>query len=98
MPKGREKSGRFRKVFVRSPGGNVKVHYRERKPKAAHCPVTGQKLKGVPRERPAKMASMPKTHKRPERPYGGVLSSRAMRDVMKQKAQTLMRKLRGEQK
>ena len=29
------------------------------------------------------MAKLSKTQKRPQRPFGGVLSSRAMRDVLK---------------
>ena len=43
-------------------------------------------LKGVPRERPYKMRTMAKTKKRPERPYGGVLCSKCMREIFKEKA------------
>ena len=79
------KSKRFRKIFVRTPGGKTTVHHRERKPSPARCALTGQILPGVPRERPAKMVNLPKTKKRPERPYGGILSSRAMRLIFKQR-------------
>jgi len=88
MPKGREKSGRFRKVSVRTPGGKVAVHLRERKPNKAKCAHCKKQLSGVPRERPAKMANMPKTAKRPERPYGGALCSACTRVVMKAKARS----------
>jgi large subunit ribosomal protein L34e len=86
MPRGMFKSGRLRKIFVKTPGGRVKVHYRERKPSRAVCGNCKKQLAGVPRERPSKMMNMPKTAKRPERPYGGVLCSACMRLLMKQRA------------
>jgi large subunit ribosomal protein L34e len=79
MPAGKHKSGRYRKIFVKTPGGKNTVHYRERKPSKALCGKCKKQLAGVPRERPAKMANMPKTAKRPERPYGGVLCSTCLR-------------------
>ncbi|PIN73425.1 50S ribosomal protein L34e [Candidatus Woesearchaeota archaeon CG10_big_fil_rev_8_21_14_0_10_45_16] len=86
MPKGREKSGRFRKVFVKTPGGDTKVHLRERKPSKAVCGTCKKPLLGVPRERPAILGKMPKTARRPERPYGGVLCSACTRKLLQQKA------------
>lgn len=86
MVSGRFKSRSKRKVFVKAPGNKVKVHYRQRKPQRAVCAKYGTPLVGVPRESPSKMANLPKTKKRPERPYGGVLSSKAMREKMKEKA------------
>lgn len=86
MPAGRFKSRTFRRVKKVAPGGRNLLHYEKPKPKAAKCPVTGEKLKGVPREKPTKMQNMPKTKKRPERPFGGVLSSKASRNILKKKA------------
>ena len=86
MVAGKHKSNSLRKVFKRTPGGKNKVHYVKRKPTAAKCSVTGKVLAGVPRERQPKLNSMPKTRRRPERPYGGVLSSQAMRKKLIQKA------------
>ena len=86
MPQGKFKSGRFRKIFVKVPGGDTKVHYKERKPQNAHCAITGEVLHGVPRERPAKLGKLSKSKRRPERPYGGMLSSKALRLLMKRKA------------
>ena len=56
-----------------------------RKPKLGVCSVTGQPLNGVAHELPSKMRHLPKTKKRPTRPFGGVLSSKAMRAVFKAK-------------
>jgi large subunit ribosomal protein L34e len=60
----------------------VKPGYRSgtlRKPSNAKCGVCGAILSGVPRERPYKMQKLPKTKKRPERPFGGVLCSACSR-------------------
>ncbi|MDP3734321.1 MAG: 50S ribosomal protein L34e [Nanoarchaeota archaeon] len=81
MPAGKHKSGRFRKIFVRAPGRTT-VHYRERKPSRAHCAGCRKPLAGVPREFSSTMANLPKTAKRPERPYGGVLCSACMRKLL----------------
>ena len=86
MVEGRFKSRTFRRVKVKTPGAKVVTHYRKRKPKIAHCGGCGAKLQGVPRQRPYKMQNMPKTKKRPERPYGGVLCSKCMRQKIKERA------------
>ena len=83
------KSGRLRKISVRTPGGKVAVHYRERKPSKALCGSCKKQLAGVPRELPSKMMNMPKTAKRPERPYGGVLCSSCMRLLLQRQARGL---------
>ena len=80
------KSGRLRKVFVKAPGGSTNIHYKERKPKKAKCGSCGKALVSVPHELPSKIASLPKTAKRPERPYGGNLCSACMRRLFKEKA------------
>ena len=86
MPRGMYRSGRLRKVFVKTPGGKVHLHYRQRKPSKAVCSSCEKVLPGVPCEMPAKLRNMPKTAKRPERPYGGVLCSACMRVLFQQKA------------
>ena len=83
MPEGRLKSRTFRRVNKRTPGGKRVVHYEKRKPKKAHCAHCGAVLSGIARERPYKMRTMPKTKKRPERPYGGVLCSKCTRFKIK---------------
>jgi len=82
MVQGRYKSRTFRKVKVKTATG-VNVQYRLRKPKAARCAICHSVLKGTPRQRPVKMKNMPKSSKRPERPYGGVLCSKCTREQIK---------------
>ncbi len=86
MPRGMFKSGRLRKVFVKTPGGETHIHYRERKPGKAACGACGKNLAGVPHELPSAFRNLPKTAKRPERPFGGVLCSACMRMFFKNKA------------
>jgi large subunit ribosomal protein L34e len=66
----------------KTPGSNTVMHFEKRKPNAAKCGICGDNLKGVPRERPFKMRTMPKSVKRPERPYGGCLCSKCTRRVI----------------
>jgi large subunit ribosomal protein L34e len=89
MVAGKHKSRTLKKIFVKVPGNTVKIHRRKRKPNRPICAVYGTPLQGVARELPSKMGNIPKTKKRPERPYGGVLSSKAMRAKMKEKARNL---------
>ncbi len=84
MPKPGHRTGSLRKVYVKTPGGVNKVHYKKKKPAVAKCAICGAPLRGVPRERPYKMANMAKTKKRPERPYGGLLCSRCSRELIKE--------------
>ncbi|MBT4858631.1 50S ribosomal protein L34e [archaeon] len=86
MPEPRFRSRTFKRVKKKLPGGSTVTHYEKRRPKQGTCPVTGETLKGVARERPTKLKSIGKSKKRPTRPFGGVLSSRAARDKIKQEA------------
>ena len=86
MPAPSKRSRSFRKVYRKVPGGKTVIHYKRKKPKKARCGKCKAILKGVPRERPYRMRTMAKTKKRPERPYGGVLCSKCMREVFKEKA------------
>ena len=86
MVSGKHKSRSMRRVFTRVPGGSVKVKFKKRKPSPAKCGACGKVLHGIPRERPFRMKKMPKTAKRPERPYGGVLCSACSRKEIIKKA------------
>jgi len=88
MVEGRRKSRSFRRLRVRIPSGRSITHYTRRKPGKAQCSSCGAYLKGVPRARSTEIHNMPKSFKRPERPYGGVLCSRCTR-------QTIVNKFRG---
>ena len=79
MPAGKHKSRTLRRIFVRTVSGNVTKHFRKRKINKSSCGDCGSTLKGVPHAIQSKLKNLPKTKKRPERPYGGVLCSLCMR-------------------
>lgn len=85
MPQGRHKSRTLRRVYVKT-SGKTRIHYRQRKPSAAQCAHCGNNLQGVPRELSSIMRNLPKTAKRPERPYGGMLCSACTRLLLQKKA------------
>lgn len=89
MPRPSRRSRTLKRVKRVTPGHKTVTHYTKRKPKPAHCASCGCVLKGVARERPYKMQNMPKTKKRPERPYGGVLCSACSRKKVKQNTNNL---------
>ncbi|HLC96541.1 MAG TPA: 50S ribosomal protein L34e [Candidatus Nanoarchaeia archaeon] len=78
MTEPRLRSRSFRKVYVRTPGGRTTIHYTDRKPQIAHCAECGNPLKGFLRLPPSKVRNVPKSKKRPERPYP-YLCSKCMR-------------------
>jgi len=86
MPKPAHRSRTLRRVKVTTPAGENKIHYKKRKPQKAKCGKCGTILKAVPRERPHIMRNLPKSSKRPERPYGGVLCSKCAREEFKRQA------------
>jgi len=79
MVEGKLKSRTYRRIHKTTPGGRKVIHYVKRKPQIAHCSSCGKGLFGVPRERPYKMQNMPKSYKRPQRPFGGILCTRCSR-------------------
>ncbi|MCF7866534.1 50S ribosomal protein L34e [Candidatus Woesearchaeota archaeon] len=85
MAQHKTKSRTFARVKVRTVSG-TKTRFDRRKPSLGVCPVTGETLKGVPRVNAGEMKKIAKSSRRPERPFGGVLSSKATRAIMKDKA------------
>jgi len=63
-----QKSRKRRLVRTKSPSGDVRTEYKQRKPSRASCAGCGKNLHGVANEIPSKMRHMPKTAKRPECP------------------------------
>lgn len=89
MVSGSQKSRTFRRVSVKTPGGRTVKHYRRRKPSYAKCAITGKRLLGVPRDIPSKIKRLTKSQRKPSRPFGGNLSSEAMRQVLEERCASL---------
>jgi len=86
----RFRSRTFRRVYVKTPGGNTVLRHKRRKPGKAQCGMCGDYLKGVARGISADVKKLSKTERRPERPFGGVLCSKCMRKVMVEKSRKMM--------
>lgn len=76
------KRSRSAKRMQRVTTTGTKTVYKREKDGIARCQMTGQKLNGVPR---APKSKLTKSQRRPSRPFAGVLSSVAMRAVLKSK-------------
>ena len=77
------------KIRVRTPSGKVVTKIEEARPSFAKCASCGKPLHGIPRLIPAKMRKLPKTKRRPERPYGGYLCSECSREMFREKTREL---------
>lgn len=74
-----------KKIKKRTPSGRSVMRRGRRKPSAARCARCGAKLHGMPRLRPSALKKLPKSKRRPNRPYGGNLCTRCMRELFKGK-------------
>lgn len=86
MVSGRLKSGRFRKISVKVPGGNNKIHYKRRTRSTPKCAVTKKPLRGIPRLTNRRFKNLNKSQKKVSRPYGGYMSHKALKEkILKEK-------------
>ena len=83
MPRPNKRSRSLRRVHVRVPSGKSKLVYKKRSPSKAVCCSCGNGLHGTPNKLVAIMRNMPKSQKRPERKYGGVLCSKCTKKEIK---------------
>jgi len=67
------------------PGHSHATHFQRRRPQAAHCPITGLVLNGIPRKRPAQLAKLPKTARSVSRYYGGKIHHKALSSAIRSK-------------
>ncbi len=83
MVRGQYRSRTFNRVKLTTPGGRNIVHFEKKKPARAQCADCGKYLHGVPQGNKTTIKKLPKTQRRPERPYGGVLCSSCTRKLIK---------------
>lgn len=76
------KSRSYKKNYRRTPGGRTVVHYEKRKNTPMKCGKCGNILAGVP-VKDSERRKLPKSLKRPERMFGGVLCSKCLKIILK---------------
>jgi large subunit ribosomal protein L34e len=74
-----------KKVKVRTPTGRVVIRAKKEKVGIPRCGECGKPLHGIPREIQSRIRDLPKTKKRPERPYGGYLCSSCTRELIRER-------------
>jgi large subunit ribosomal protein L34e len=75
----------MKKIAKRTPGGKLTIHYRREKVGFARCARCKKPLIGVPSLSRVEISRLPKSRRRPTRPYGGYLCSRCMRSEIKKR-------------
>ena len=86
MPELRYRSRSYKRMHNNTPGGRSVLRYKKKKPSKHVCAECGAPLHGVPRGRPYEINKLSKSHKRPNRPYGGYLCSKCARKHFKNEA------------
>ena len=83
MPSPHQKTRSLRRIYIKTPGGTNKIHYRIEKPKITKCANCKEPLKGIPRLLPSKQRNTPKSQKTVARAFGGNLCSHCTREHIK---------------
>ena len=78
-------SRKMRRVYTKTPGGQTGLTYKRPKTSKHICANCGANLAGVPNQIPSKVKKTPKSYRRPERPYGGYLCPKCLKQKLKQK-------------
>jgi len=73
----------IKRVKIKTSGGKTVIHFKKRKPSYAVCKNCGAKL-NKPKLSVKQLKNLPKTKKRPERPFPE-LCSKCMREYFKSK-------------
>jgi large subunit ribosomal protein L34e len=92
MVKPHLRSRSLKRKKVRTPGKRLTTHYKSKKPGVAKCAICKKRLHGIPRLNQADMRKLAKTKKRPQRPYGGNLCSKCMRNLFKKSVTEILEK------
>lgn len=85
MPRPSLRTRSLRKIRKKLPGGASIIHYVKKKPAKAKCASCGKELHGVASGLAAKVRSLSKTEKRPNRAFGGRLCSECSRKELKKR-------------
>ncbi|HIE22785.1 MAG TPA: 50S ribosomal protein L34e [Candidatus Korarchaeota archaeon] len=75
-----------KRVAVRTPGGKIVYHYKPKRHGPARCALCKKPLNATPTSPKSFMKKLPKSKKRPNRPYGGYLCPSCLRKVILRRA------------
>ncbi|MEZ0289705.1 MAG: 50S ribosomal protein L34e [Sulfolobales archaeon] len=89
MPRPAYRSRSYKRIKVRVPSGEMRIHYERRKSFIPRCARCGAPLGGVPRKS-SELRKLPKTMKRPERMFGGVLCHKCLEELLKEQVRSIV--------
>ncbi|MCR4368335.1 MAG: hypothetical protein NUV67_00330 [archaeon] len=69
------------KIYRKTPGGKTTILRTRHKVSKAQCAITGKGLSGTTNQSKSSIGKLSKTSRRPSVAFGGVLSSKARREV-----------------
>lgn len=81
----RERSTSFKVRIRNTPGGKASRISKQGKASKATCALSHEYLHAVPTMKRGQLTKLSKTQKRPERKFGGVLSHKSLRTLIKEK-------------
>jgi large subunit ribosomal protein L34e len=73
------KSKSKQKIYKKTPGTNLNIHFRKSNPKSHHCGISGAILNGIPKKTAIRFNKLSKSKKRPNRKYGGTYSHQVVK-------------------
>jgi len=86
MVAGKYKSRKYRKIYKKTPGGRIAIHYLQRKAGLPKCSKCGSIIRGRTRIAASHEGFLPKSDKRVGRIFGGYLCNKCTKEVFKKKA------------
>jgi large subunit ribosomal protein L34e len=69
-----------KRVYVKVPGGGLKLRFKREKPNPARCAWCGSVLGGVPRLSSRELRRLARSSRRPSRPYGGYICPSCLKE------------------
>ncbi len=75
-----------KRVAIRTPGCKIVYHYKPKRYGPARCAICKKPLNATPTGPKSLIKKLPKSKKRPNRPYGGYLCSSCLRKVILRRA------------
>lgn len=84
MPKPSLRTRSKKRRVLQLPGGQRVTHYKREKISRPQCARCGKVLSGILRFVPSEIRRLPGSQRKIGRPYGNVLCSRCLKEVLKQ--------------
>jgi len=89
MPRPQMRTRSRKRIKMKLPSGETRLHYKQEGASLTKCCVCGQPLAGIPSFTRAKIRKINRSKKRIQRPYGGNLCHNCLKNALKQAARTV---------